>query len=79
VTYRDQQRIADILAAIEAIRAHLLRGALSDGLIFDAVRIRLLEIGEAVKALPADLLATEPRWGIGPEREHDSRRQDGRN
>jgi predicted nucleotidyltransferase len=26
VTYRDQQRIADILAAIEAIRAHLLRG-----------------------------------------------------
>jgi uncharacterized protein with HEPN domain len=60
VTYRDQQRIADILAAIEAIRAHLRRGALSDGLIFDAVRIRLLEIGEAVKAIPADLLATEP-------------------
>jgi uncharacterized protein with HEPN domain len=60
VTYRDQQRIADILAAIEAIRAHLLRGGLSDGLVFDAVRIRLLEIGEAVKALPADLLAAEP-------------------
>ena len=30
------------------------------GLIFDAVRIRLLEIGEAVKALPDDLLATQP-------------------
>jgi uncharacterized protein with HEPN domain len=29
-------------------------------LIFDAVRIRLLEIGEAVKALPDDLLATQP-------------------
>ena len=28
--------------------------------MFDAVRIRLLEIGEAVKALPADLLATQP-------------------
>ncbi len=27
-------------------------GDLSDGLVFDAVRIRLLEIGEAVKALP---------------------------
>jgi uncharacterized protein with HEPN domain len=27
------------------------RGDLSDGLIVDAVRIRLLEIGEAVKAL----------------------------
>lgn len=60
MTYRDQQRIADILAAIDAIRAHLLRGALSDGLIFDAVRIRLLEIGEAVKALPSGLLAAEP-------------------
>jgi uncharacterized protein with HEPN domain len=29
-------------------------------LIFDAVRIRLVEIGEAVKALPDDLLATQP-------------------
>jgi predicted nucleotidyltransferase len=29
--------------------------------IFDAVRIRLLEIGEAVKALPDDLLATNHR------------------
>jgi uncharacterized protein with HEPN domain len=28
--------------------------------VFDAVRIRLLEIGEAVKALPQELLATEP-------------------
>jgi uncharacterized protein with HEPN domain len=35
-------------------------GGLSDGLVFDAVRIRLLEIGEAVKALPAELLAGEP-------------------
>jgi len=60
VTYRDRQRLADIQAAIEAIRSHLLRGDLSDGLIFDAVRIRLLEIGEAVKALPKDLLDTQP-------------------
>lgn len=36
-------------------RSPLQRGDLSDGLIFDAVRIRLLEIGEAVKALPDDL------------------------
>jgi len=33
---------------------------LSDGLVFDAVRVRLIEIGEAVKALPAQLLASEP-------------------
>src|SRR5215471_10191242 len=60
MSYRDRQRLADIQAAIEAIRSHLHRGNLSDGLIFDAVRIRLLEIGEAVKALPDDLLATQP-------------------
>jgi uncharacterized protein with HEPN domain len=60
VTYRDRQRLSDIQAAIDAIRSHLERGDLSDGLIFDAVRIRLLEIGEAVKALPDGLLATQP-------------------
>lgn len=60
MTYRDRQRLADIQAAIDAIRSHLRRGDLSDGLVFDAVRIRLLEIGEAVKALPPELLATQP-------------------
>jgi uncharacterized protein with HEPN domain len=60
VTYRDRQRLADIQAAIDAIRSHLQRGDLSDGLVFDAVRIRLLEIGEAVKALPTELLNTQP-------------------
>jgi len=60
VSYRERQRLADIQAAIDAIRSHLQRGDLADGLIFDAVRIRLLEIGEAVKALPDDLLATQP-------------------
>ena len=60
MTYRDWQRLADIQAAIDAIRSHLQRGDLSDGLVFDAVRIRLLEIGEAVKALPAELLNTQP-------------------
>ena len=29
-------------------------------LVFDAVRVRLIEIDEAVKALPAELLAGEP-------------------
>jgi uncharacterized protein with HEPN domain len=60
VSYRERQRLSDIQAAIDAIRSHLKRGTLADGLVFDAVRIRLLEIGEAVKALPADLLATQP-------------------
>ncbi len=61
MTYRERQRLADIQAAIDAIRSHLQRGDLSDGLVFDAIRIRLLEIGEAVKALPAELLDTQPR------------------
>jgi len=60
VSRHDRQRLEDILAAIDAIRAHLTRGELSDSLVFDAVRVRLIEIGEAVKALPAELLANEP-------------------
>ena len=60
MTRRDHQRLQDIRAALDAIATHLQRGALSDGLVFDAVRVRLIEIGEAVKQLPAALLATEP-------------------
>ncbi len=60
MTYRERQRLADIQAAIDAIRSHLQRGDLSDGLVFDAVRIRLLEIGEAVKAVPTEMLSSQP-------------------
>lgn len=60
MTRYDQQRLSDIVSAITAIHEHLRRGDLSDGLVFDAVRIRLLEIGEAVKALPSHLLNSEP-------------------
>ena len=77
MSYRDRQRLADIQAAIDAIRSHLQRGTLADGLVFDAVRIRLLEIGEAVKALAADLLDTQPGipWSqIARMRDHLARR-----
>ncbi len=47
----DHERLDDIRAPIEAIDAHLERGTLSDGLVYDAVRVRLIEIGEAVKDL----------------------------
>lgn len=57
---RDDQRLGDILAAIAAIDEHLGRGTLDDGLVFDAVRVRLIEIGEAVRAISAELLAREP-------------------
>ena len=60
----NEERLADIVDAITAIRSHLTRGDLSDGLIFDAVRLRLIEIGEAVKLLDPELVASEPdvRW-----------------
>jgi uncharacterized protein with HEPN domain len=59
VSRRYRQRLEDIAVAIEAIAAHLQRGDLSDGLVYDAVRVRLIEIGEAVKALPDEVLASE--------------------
>ena len=56
------RRLEDILLACDAIDAHLGRGPagdpFADGLVFDAVRVRLIEIGEAAKDLPADLTAT---------------------
>jgi uncharacterized protein with HEPN domain len=55
----DPARLRDILAAIEAIETYAARG-LDDGLVFDAVRMRLIEIGEAVKDLSPETLALEP-------------------
>ena len=46
-----RQRLFDIRHALIEIDRHLERGPLDDGLIFDAVRIRLVEIGEAVSRL----------------------------
>jgi hypothetical protein len=43
MTRDDEQRREDIRAAIAAIHEHLKRGKLSDGLVFDAVRVRLIE------------------------------------
>lgn len=56
----DAQRLDDVLAAASAIDSHMERGTLADGLVFDAVRVRLIEIGEAVKDIDPDLLANEP-------------------
>jgi uncharacterized protein with HEPN domain len=56
----DEHRLDDVLAAAAAIESHLARGTLEDGLVFDAVRVRLIEIGEAVKDIDPALLANEP-------------------
>jgi uncharacterized protein with HEPN domain len=59
VSRSDADRLDDILTAIEAIRAHVARGPLTDDLVHDAVRIRLLEIGEAVKSLSDEVTSAE--------------------
>ncbi len=57
----DRDRLLDVLEAAAAIDGHLARGPLSDGLVFDAVRVRLIEIGEAVKDVPGELLGCQPQ------------------
>jgi uncharacterized protein with HEPN domain len=60
VSRSDREWLDDIIDAVEAIRSHLQRGGLDDGLVFDAVRLRLIEIGEAVKGIDVSLLEEEP-------------------
>ncbi len=55
-----EQRLDAVDRAVAAIRAHLRRGPIDDPLVFDAVRARLIESGEAVKDLPSPLLAHAP-------------------
>ena len=58
MTRRDEECLDDIDVAIVTIEGHLQRGNLSG--VFDAVRVRLIEIGEAVKRISQPLLETEP-------------------
>ena len=56
----DRDRLLDVLEAGTAIAEHLQRGPLSDGLVFDAVRARFIEIGEAVKDVSTELHSQPP-------------------
>ncbi len=56
----DSARLDDIANAITSIRAHLEHGPISVEIVMDAVAMRLLEIGEAVKGLSPQLTAAEP-------------------
>jgi len=60
VSRSDRDRLLDVLEAGAAIAQHLQRGPLSDGLVFDAVRVRLIEIGEAVKDVSSKVLEQQP-------------------
>ncbi|MHB1252306.1 MAG: HepT-like ribonuclease domain-containing protein [Acidimicrobiales bacterium] len=59
MTRRDQERLSDIEDAIEAISDYVANGDLHDGVVYDACRARLMEIGEAVKYIDPELLAAE--------------------
>lgn len=56
----DADALDDIADAIDSIHSHLEHGPISVELVLDAVAMRLLEIGEAVKGLDAELTAAEP-------------------
>jgi uncharacterized protein with HEPN domain len=56
----DQDRLKDIAAACDAITSYLGRSTVDGDIIYDAIRARLIEIGEAVKDLDPKLLASEP-------------------
>ncbi|MCC5951142.1 MAG: DUF86 domain-containing protein [Acidimicrobiia bacterium] len=45
---------------LDAVQDHLRRGDLHDGLVYDAVQVRPIEIGEAVKGIDADLVNAAP-------------------
>ncbi len=64
MTRRQAAWLADIAGAVTAIERYLEAGTLAEGVVYDACRARLIEIGEAVKHLDPDLLQAVPgvRW-----------------
>lgn len=56
----DADLVDDIATAITSIRSHLRYGPITVAIVKDAVAMRLLEIGEAVKALSEEATRAEP-------------------
>ena len=56
----DADRLDDIASAITSIHSHLQHGPITVEIVMDAVAMRLLEIGEAVKGISPELTATAP-------------------
>lgn len=57
---RARARLEDIALACATISRYIARADNDDDIVFDAIRIRLLEIGEAVKDLEPEVYASEP-------------------
>jgi uncharacterized protein with HEPN domain len=60
VSRRDAAWLTDVLGSIAAITGYLTGGGLEEGVVYDACRARLIEIGEAVKHLDPELTDCEP-------------------
>jgi uncharacterized protein with HEPN domain len=60
VSRSDEKLLADIGVACEAITDYSRRASVPEDNVFDAIRIRLVEIGEAVKGLSEATTAREP-------------------
>ncbi|MBA2640132.1 MAG: DUF86 domain-containing protein [Nocardioidaceae bacterium] len=60
----DDELLDDIAAAITSIHSHLQYGPITVEIVMDAVAMRLLEIGEAVKSLSTEITNSEPeiKW-----------------
>lgn len=56
----ERERLLDIAVACAAITDYIERSDVRDDVVFDAIRIRLVEIGEAVKELDPSALVSEP-------------------
>ena len=55
-----RERLRDIEAVREAIAQYLANDGADDDMVFDAIRVRLIEIGEAAREIDPALLASEP-------------------
>jgi len=53
-------RLDDVLRACDAVLRHVADPSLPEEVVHDAVRMRLVEVGEAVRRLPSAVTAGEP-------------------
>ncbi|WP_255252777.1 DUF86 domain-containing protein [Curtobacterium sp. 'Ferrero'] len=57
---RATERLDDVIRACGVIGGYVGDADLPEAIVYDAVRMRLVEIGEAVRMLPGELTASEP-------------------
>jgi uncharacterized protein with HEPN domain len=60
VSRSDHDRLHDIAEACNAISSYMARIGVDEDIVFDAIRARLIEVGEAVKDIDPLILASEP-------------------